>query len=52
VVAAKPGKRPLRVHIDPASVGAAVTFAVIDRMREQFLDRIGFPELLHPVPSA
>lgn len=42
------GKRPLRVHIDPASDGAAVTFAVMDRMREQFLHRIGFSQLLHP----
>lgn len=42
------GKRPLRVHIDPASDGASVTFAVMDRVREQFLDRIGFPQLLHP----
>jgi NAD(P)-dependent dehydrogenase (short-subunit alcohol dehydrogenase family) len=46
------GKRPLRVHVDPASDGAAVTFAVMDRMREQFLARIGFPELLHPQVSA
>jgi NAD(P)-dependent dehydrogenase (short-subunit alcohol dehydrogenase family) len=48
VVAAPAGKRPLRVVVDPASDGAAVTFAVMDRVREQFLDRIGFPELLHP----
>lgn len=44
------GKRPLRVMVDPASDGSAVSFAVIDRVREQFLDRIGFPELLHPAP--
>lgn len=48
IVAAPRGKRPLRVHVDPASDGAAVTFAVMDRVREQFLYRIGFPELLHP----
>ena len=48
IVASPPGKRPLRTYVDPASDGAAVTFAVIDRVREQFLDRIGFPELLHP----
>lgn len=48
IVDAPAGKRPLRVHIDPASDGAAVTFAVMDRVREQFLDRIGFPELRHP----
>ncbi|KQM55176.1 oxidoreductase [Sphingomonas sp. Leaf208] len=48
IVAAPVGKRPLRVHVDPASDGAAVVFAVMDRVREQFVDRIGFPELLHP----
>lgn len=48
VVAAPAGQRPLRVLVDPASDGAAVTFAVMDRVREQFLQRIGFPELLHP----
>jgi NAD(P)-dependent dehydrogenase (short-subunit alcohol dehydrogenase family) len=42
------GKRPFRTTIDPASDGAIVSFAVIDRIREQFLDRIGFPELRHP----
>ncbi|WP_315764885.1 SDR family oxidoreductase [Sphingomonas sp. Y38-1Y] len=42
------GTRPLRTMIDPASDGSAVSFAVIDRVREQFLDRIGFPELLRP----
>lgn len=52
IVAAPAGKRPLRVHVDPASDGAAVTFAVMDRVREQFLHRIGFPELLHPASSA
>ncbi|GGK06381.1 SDR family oxidoreductase [Pseudomonas matsuisoli] len=48
LVAIPCGKRPLRIHIDPASDGAAVTFAVMDRVREQFLDRISFPELMHP----
>lgn len=48
IVAAEPGKRPLRTYIDPADDGAAVTFRVMDRVREQFLHRIGFPELLHP----
>ncbi len=50
IVNTQKGKRPLRVMVDPASDGSAVSFAVIDRMREQFLDRIGFPELLHPAP--
>lgn len=48
IVAAKAGKRPLRVHVDPADDGAAVSFAVIDRVRSEFLHRIGHAELLHP----
>ena len=42
------GKRPLRTYVDPANDGAAVTFSVMDRVREQFLERIGFADLLHP----
>jgi NAD(P)-dependent dehydrogenase (short-subunit alcohol dehydrogenase family) len=45
------GRRPFRTVIDPASDGAVVGFAVIDRIREQFLDRIGFSELRHPSGS-
>jgi len=52
IVAAPDGKRPLRVHVDPASDGAAVSYAVIDRIREQFLARIGHSELLHPQSRA
>lgn len=48
VVVATPGTRPLRVYVDPADDGAAVSFRVIDRVREQFLHRIGFGELLRP----
>ena len=48
IVSAPDGTRPLRVHIDPASDGAEVSFAVIDRVREQFLARIGHSDLLHP----
>jgi len=43
-----PGTRPFRTVIDPADDGSAVGFPVVDRIREQFLHRIGFPELLHP----
>ncbi len=43
------GRRPFRVVVDPASDGASVSYAVIDRVREQFLDRIGFTSLRHPV---
>jgi NAD(P)-dependent dehydrogenase (short-subunit alcohol dehydrogenase family) len=52
IVARPKGSRPLRTMIDPAGDGSAVTFAVMDRVREQFLDRIGFPELLHPFRAA
>lgn len=46
------GTRPFRVHVDPASDGASVSYAVIDRVREQFLHRIGFAGLLHPTDRA
>ena len=48
IVDAPRGHRPFRVVIDPADDGASVSYAVIDRVREQFLDRIGFGELRHP----
>lgn len=43
------GRRPLRVVIDPANDGSAVAFPVIDRVREEFLHRIGFADLLRPI---
>lgn len=43
------GKRPLRIVIDPASDGAIVSFAVIDRVRAEFLNRIGYANTLHPI---
>src|ERR1700730_17739038 len=42
------GTRPFRVHIDPADDGAAVVNAVADRIRREFLTRIGVQDLLHP----
>jgi NAD(P)-dependent dehydrogenase (short-subunit alcohol dehydrogenase family) len=48
IVHAPKGRRPFRTVIDPADDGAIVSFAVVDRIREQFLDRIGFSELRHP----
>jgi NAD(P)-dependent dehydrogenase (short-subunit alcohol dehydrogenase family) len=42
------GTRPFRVHIDPANDGAAVVNAVADRIRVEFLTRIGLEDLLHP----
>ena len=41
VVAMSPGRRPFRVHIDPADDGAAVVNAVADHIRAWFLGRIG-----------
>ena len=52
IVDAPYGQRPFRVVVDPASDGAAVSYAVIDRVREQFLDRIGFADLRHPAAMA
>jgi NAD(P)-dependent dehydrogenase (short-subunit alcohol dehydrogenase family) len=46
------GQRPLRTFVDPASDGAAVTFAVMDRVRSEFLHRIGHAELLHSKKTA
>ena len=52
IIDAPYGRRPFRVVVDPASDGASVSYAVIDRVREQFLDRIGFAHLRHPVEKA
>jgi NAD(P)-dependent dehydrogenase (short-subunit alcohol dehydrogenase family) len=46
------GQRPFRVHIDPTQDGADVAFAVIDRVRNEMLHRVGFSDLLHPRDSA
>lgn len=42
------GERPFRVHVDPGGDGAAVAFAVIDRVREEMLRRAGLADLLRP----
>ncbi|MFI7518000.1 SDR family NAD(P)-dependent oxidoreductase [Micromonospora globbae] len=42
------GKRPFRVHIDPADDGSEVVSVVADRIRAEFLTRIGLDDLLHP----
>jgi len=42
------GERPFRVHVDPSNDGAAVAFGVIDRVREEMLNRVGFSDLLKP----
>lgn len=48
VVNAPFGKRPFRVHIDPAQDGAEVVNAVSDRVRAELLRRIGLEDLLRP----
>ncbi len=50
IAGAPRGRRPFRIVVDPADDGASVSYAVIDRVREQFLDRIGFGALRHPGP--
>lgn len=46
------GKRPFRVHIDPSQDGASVAFAVIDRVRDEMMHRVGFSDLLKPQARA
>jgi NAD(P)-dependent dehydrogenase (short-subunit alcohol dehydrogenase family) len=48
VVDAPFGKRPFRVHIDPTQDGAEVVNAVSDRVRTEFLRRIGLSDVLTP----
>jgi NAD(P)-dependent dehydrogenase (short-subunit alcohol dehydrogenase family) len=47
VVGLPDGRRPFRTHIDPADDGSAVVSAVADRMRTEFLRRIGLDDMLH-----
>jgi NAD(P)-dependent dehydrogenase (short-subunit alcohol dehydrogenase family) len=51
VVALPFGKRPFRVHIDPADVGAEVVNGVADRVRAELLRKIGLADLLKPASS-
>jgi NAD(P)-dependent dehydrogenase (short-subunit alcohol dehydrogenase family) len=46
VVNAPAGRRPFRVHVDPAQDGADVGFAVTDRLRAEMLQRVGLGDLL------
>lgn len=48
IVNAPYGKRPFRVHVDPSDDGAEVVNAVADRIRKEFLQRIGLGDLLTP----
>lgn len=42
------GQRPFRVHVDPSQDGCEVVNAVADRIRAEFLRRIGLGDLLSP----
>jgi NAD(P)-dependent dehydrogenase (short-subunit alcohol dehydrogenase family) len=42
------GRRPFRVHVDPVGDGAEEVNLLGDRVREQFLSRIGLADLLVP----
>ena len=42
------GRRPFRVHIDPADDGAATVNRVGDLVRTAFYRRIGLDDLLSP----
>src|SRR5580700_126903 len=41
------GKRPFRVHVDPANDGAEVVNGVADRVRTELLRNMGLGDLLH-----
>jgi NAD(P)-dependent dehydrogenase (short-subunit alcohol dehydrogenase family) len=51
VVALPFGKRPFRVHIDPANEGAEVVNGVADRVRAELLRKIGLADVLKPASS-
>jgi len=46
------GKRPFRVHVDPAQDGAEIVNGVADRMRREMYRNIGLENLLHPAVIA
>ena len=48
VVDAPFGKRPFRVHIDPANDGAEIVNGVADRVRTELLRNMGLADLLRP----
>ena len=49
IVALPAGARPFRSHVDPANDGSEEVSVVADRIREEFLTRVGLADLLHPV---
>lgn len=48
IVDAPFGQRPFRVHVDPSQDGCDVVSAVADRIRVEFLRRIGIADVLVP----
>ena len=48
IVNAPFGTRPFRVTVDPAQDGSEVVTTVLDRIRAEFVRRLGFADLLHP----
>lgn len=46
IVGLPEGSRPYRVHIDPANDGSREVSATADRIREEFLARVGLEDLL------
>jgi NAD(P)-dependent dehydrogenase (short-subunit alcohol dehydrogenase family) len=46
IVALPAGTRPYRIHVDPADDGSAEVSEVADRIRRQFLTRVGLADLL------
>jgi NAD(P)-dependent dehydrogenase (short-subunit alcohol dehydrogenase family) len=52
IIAMPAGRRPYRVHIDPADDGSAEVSDVADRVRREFLTRVGLADLLTPSVGA
>ncbi len=52
IVDAPHGSRPFRVHVDPANDGSEEVSVVADRVRSDFLTRIGLADLLAPHTGA
>ncbi len=52
VVAMPFGKRPFRVHIDPANDGAEVVSGVADRVRVELLRNMGLADILKPATAS
>jgi hypothetical protein len=46
IIALPAGERPYRVHIDPANDGSEEVSEVADRIRREFLIRVGLGDLV------